>query len=319
MSNIVEITPLGNLGPPGHTFPTDHTYLGVGERGSGKAFDLFAPADVYITSVSWTKGITQDPIDYTIFFALCKDVIGYFNHVKTISGLLDKITEKKECEDYRSQAEGSCTKLLFEKVDEGTLLGEVGLKQGNFDFGLFDLRKELNFVNPVRHPTRTRFIQCAYEYYRQDLQKQFFDLIKRDDAQQCGVTMQDVPGTLKGTWFHETSPKEYVVDWNVYLAFVQDNEFPDVEVVSVAGIITDPSKFEFNPRDSGFINREFSQVKADGNVYCYEAEDVEKFQSSKPTGKIIVQLTSDTQLKIEHKSGSCTGSDNFNNPTIYNR
>ena len=52
MSQVQGITPLGNLGPPGHTFPTDHTYLGVGEYGSGKAFDLFAPADVYITQVS---------------------------------------------------------------------------------------------------------------------------------------------------------------------------------------------------------------------------------------------------------------------------
>ena len=99
LSEVTEITPLGNLGPPGHTVPTDHTYIGVGERGSGKVFELFAPADVYITSVSWSKGITQDPIDYTIYFALCKDVIGYYNHVKSTSIELNKLTDKVECED----------------------------------------------------------------------------------------------------------------------------------------------------------------------------------------------------------------------------
>jgi len=319
MSQVQGITPLGNLGPPGHTFPTDHTYLGVGEYGSGKAFDLFAPADVYITSVSWTKGITDDPIDYTIYFALCKDIIGYYNHVKTTSVELNKLTDEVECEAYTNQHEDSCTKILLEKVEEGTLLGEVGLKQGNFDFGLIDLRKELNFANPVRHPTRTRFIHCAYDYYREDLQSTFFDLIKRNDENQCGITMQDIPGTLKGTWFHETSPKEYVVDWDVYLAFVNDNEFPDVQVVSIAGIFTDPSKYKFIPKDSGTANREFSQVKVDENIYCYEGSDVGKSFEPIPTGKILVQLTSDTQLKIEHQTGSCSGSESFKNPEIYNR
>ncbi|MBN4049020.1 hypothetical protein JYT91_00215 [archaeon AH-315-M20] len=319
LSDVGEITPIGNLGPPGHTFPTDHSYLHLGKYGENKAYPLFAPADVHITSVSWNKGSTQDPIDYTIYFALCKDVIGYYNHVKATSSELNKLTDKVKCERYTTQAENSCTKILLEKVEEGTLLGEVGLKQGNFDFGLIDLRKELNFVNPVRHPTRTRFINCPYDYYKKDLQKQFFDLIKRDDAQQCGITMQDVPGTLKGTWFHETSPKEYVVDWDVYLAFVNDNDFPDVQVVSIAGIFTDPSKFKFIPKTSGKIDREFSQVTTDGNIYCYQAKDVGKSFEPIPTGKILVQLISDTQLKIEHQSGSCTGSFSFNNPTIYNR
>jgi hypothetical protein len=319
LSEVREITPLGNLGPPGHTFPTDHTYLHIGEHGSGKAFDLFAPADVHITSVSWGKGNTDDPIDYTIYFALCKDVIGYYNHVKTTSEELNKITDKIECEKYSVQAEDSCTKILLEKVEEGTLLGTVGWKQGNFDFGLIDLRKELNFINPERHPTRTRYIQCAYDYYREDLQKQFFDLIKREDEQQCGVTMQDVAGTLKGAWFHESADEEYVVEWDVYLAFVNDNEFPDVQVVSIAGIFTDPSKFKFFPKDSGTVNREFSQVTTDGKIYCYQAEQVGKSFETKPTGKILVQLIDDESLKIEHQTGSCSGSQSFNIPETYNR
>ena len=131
--------------------------------------------------------------------------------------------------------------------------------------------------------------------------------------------MQDIPGTLKGTWFHETSPKEYVVDWDVYLAFVNDNEFPDIQVVSIAGFVTDPSKFKFEPKTSGKINREFSQVIVDGNIYCYQAADVGKSFESIPTGKILVQLTSDTQLKIEHQTGKCTGSESFKNPEVYNR
>ncbi|MEK6983040.1 MAG: hypothetical protein AABX33_00570 [Nanoarchaeota archaeon] len=319
LSNVKEITPLGNLGPPGHTFPTDHTHLHLGEYETNYAYPLYAPADIYITSVQWRKGMTQDPIDYTIYFALCRDVIGYYNHVKTTSEDLSKITDKIECEDYTIQSEDSCTKILLVKVEEGTLLGQVGLKQGNFDFGIIDLRKELNFANPKRHPTRTRFINCPYQYYRGDLQKQFFDLIKRDDGQQCGITMQDIPGTLKGTWFHESAEEEYVVDWKVYLAFVNDNDFPDVQVVSIAGIFTNPSKFKFIPRGSGFVNREFSQVTADGNIYCYQAEDVGKSFEPMPTGKILVQLIDEDTLSIEHQAGKCSESENFKRPGVYNR
>lgn len=317
LSQVREITPIGNLGPPGHTFPTDHTFLHVGD-GSGKAFDLVAPADVYIISVSYQKGITQDPIDYTIYFALCREVIGYFNHVKALSPELSKIFDTVECEAYTEKAEDSCTKILLDKVEEGTMLGKVGLKQGNFDFGLIDLRKKLGFANPKRHPTRTQHIQCPYDYYKGEMQKQFLDLIERDDERQCGITMQDVPGSLKGAWFHESAEEEYVVDWNVYLAFVNDNEFPDIQVVSIAGIFTDPSKFKFNPRSSGFINREFSQVKADGKIYCYQAENVGKPFEPMPAGKILVQLMDDDTLNIEHQEGKCAGSENFNNPEAYN-
>ena len=95
--------------------------------------------------------------------------------------------------------------------------------------------------------------------------------------------------------------------------------FPDTKVVSIAGILTSPSKYEFYPKNSGRINREFTQVTPDGNTYCYQSEDVEKFQNSRPTGKIVVQMTGDETLKIEHQQGSCTGSETLSNPEVYRR
>jgi hypothetical protein len=103
------------------------------------------------------------------------------------------------------------------------------------------------------------------------------------------------------------------------LAFVNDNDFPKVQVVSIARIFTDPSKFKFIPKTSGKINREFSQVTADGNIYCYKAEEVGKSFEPIPTGKILVQMTSDTQLKIEHKTGSCSSNEQFDDPAVYDR
>ncbi len=309
MNEIYEITPIGNLAPPGHTFPTDHSYLHINAGGeSTETIPLYAPADVYIVSVYSVEGATNDPIDYTIYFSLCKDIIGYYNHVKELSTELEKLVKNVECEDYNQAESSACTKNLLQKVDAGTHLGKVGALQGNFDFGLIDLSKELDYINIKRYPTRSRYVHCAYDYYQEDMQQTFFDLIKREDTPRCGVIEQDIAGTLQGNWFHETAEEEYVVDWSTYLAFVHDNNNPDLSVISIAGKITDATKFEFSAKDSGTIDREFSQVTANGDIYCYNGE-----------GKILVEMISDEQIQVEWQSGSCASTERFKDPEMYER
>jgi hypothetical protein len=318
MNEVESITPLGNLGPPGHTFPTQHPHIHVGEHGISNSYPLYTPADVFITSVSWQENNTQDPIDYVVYFALCKDVIGYYNHVKELSDELNQIIEKVECESFSTHSEGSCTKILLDKVEEETVIGHVGLKQGNFDFGLIDLREKLDFIHQERYPTRDQYLNCAFDYYKDPMKQEFYNLINRVDDS-CGHIMQDIPNTLKGNWFHESAQKESVVDWNVFLAFVDHYEDPSIQVVSIAGIFTDPSLFKFMPKTSGEINRELSQVTADGKIYCYEGANVIRNFETVPLGKVLVQMINHESLQIEHQMGSCTGSESFTEPAIYNR
>ncbi|KAF6245495.1 hypothetical protein [Nitrosopumilus sp. b2] len=318
MNEVKSITPLGNLGPPGHTFPTQHPHIHLGEYDTSYSYPLYTPADVFITSVSWQENITQDPIDYVIYFALCKDIIGYYNHVKALSDEVKHIIEKVECESFSIKSEGSCTKVLLDKIEEGSVLGQVGLEQGNFDFGLIDISKKLDFIKQERYPIRDRYVNCVFDYYEDPMKQQFYDLINRIDGT-CGHVMQDVPNTLKGNWFHESAQKEYVVDWNVYLAFVDHYEDPSIQVVSIAGIITEPSLFKFIPKTNGEINREFSQVTSDGNIYCYEGANIIRYFEKVPLGKILVQMIGNETLQIEHQTGNCTRNENFTNPTFYNR
>jgi hypothetical protein len=318
INDIKSITPLGNLGPPGHTFPTQHPHIHLGQHETSYSYPLYAPADVFITSVAWQENQTQDPIDHVIYFALCKDIIGYYNHVKVLSDEVNQIIENIECESFSSKSSGSCTKVLLDKVEEGTLLGQVGLKQGNFDFGLIDQRDRLDFIKQERYPTRDQYLHCAFDYYKEPMKQQFYDLINRVDGS-CGRVMQDIPNTLKGNWFHEDANLEYVVDWNVYLAFVDHYEDPSIQVVSVAGIFTEPSLFKFIPKTSGEINREFSQVTADGNIYCYEGADVIRHFEAVPFGKILVEMIGDETLQIEYQTSSCTGSESFTNYAVYHR
>ena len=129
--------------------------------------------------------------------------------------------------------------------------------------------------------------------------------------------MQDVKGTLQGDWFTGRGTFQKSSGWKGLLAFVHSNNNPSRAVISIGGVISEPAAWEFSEKDSGLFKRKFTDVTADGNIYCYEAEDTGKMTDITPTGKIIVQMTSDTELNIEHQSGSCPGS--FDSPTIYNR
>ena len=173
----------------------------------------------------------------------------------------------------------------------------------------------MDFANPDRHGVESRSIVCPIDLYENT--KQFYDKIKRTEGNRCGEVMQDVKGTLQGDWFTGRGTFQKSSGWRGLLAFVHSNDVPSVAVISIGGVISEPAKREFTEKTSGLTNRKFTDVTADGNIYCYVAEAPIKEWEEKPTGKILVQMTSDTELQIEHQSGSCPGS--FNTPTVYNR
>lgn len=311
LTRIYEISPLGAIGPPGHTFPTEHLFFHIHATGaSTETIPLLTPADVHLTLISFSSGLTNDPVDYTLWFALCRDVIGYFNHVKAVSPELDAIVSRNECKFSGESKQTRCTIETLTQMKNGALMGYVGGYQGNFDFGAFDLSKTLLFANPSRYGTRSLHIQCALDYYGETFKNRMALLIARPDKH-CGVVAQDIPGTLKGNWFFGASRADLGSDWDKHLGFLQDNGDPGLSVVSVGGTFTKSGKWEFRPLSSGFVNRSFGEVKPDGYVYCYEA--------AKQSGRILVEMTSPAELKIEHQQKACSESMVFVDPITYKR
>jgi hypothetical protein len=51
MDKVSSIIPLGNLNPPGHTFPTGHMYFFTDTMMFPDGFDIFAPGVLYIESI----------------------------------------------------------------------------------------------------------------------------------------------------------------------------------------------------------------------------------------------------------------------------
>ncbi|MCP6719823.1 MAG: hypothetical protein KJI72_00655 [Patescibacteria group bacterium] len=320
LDEIDDISPLGGLHPPGHTFPTEHIYIAVNEQGlTTEIIPLRAPGDIVITSVTSNSDfMAPDRKDYSIKFSLCKDVHGYYNHVKEISDGLKEELNKVKCTKFGIGGDDSCEKRISYKVAAGTVIGGVGHLQGNFDLGTYDTRTLLEYVNMDRYSgERSIYIVCPLDYFEQKVQAELYGKIAREEAPRCGVVSQDVPATLQGNWFFGDSNQ--VRPWDEHLSFVHSSDDPNYKVISVGGVFTDANFWKFVPAHSGTVNRDFDEVKADGKIYCYDNLKAGNFGWSDLSGRIIVELTSDVDLKIEHQSGSCSGSYSFKTPTLYGR
>ena len=108
INSIRTILPLGAINPPRHTLPTEHMYFKLYEE-----VNLRAPAEVYIINVGGPLDV--DAGDYSLRFALCEDVYGYFDHISSLSDEIKTMIKDTECASWNN---------------DPTLLNEVKLNLG---------------------------------------------------------------------------------------------------------------------------------------------------------------------------------------------
>ena len=117
----------------------------------------------------------------------------------------------------------------------------------------------------------------------------------------CGTIDQDVPGTAQGDWYHAGSPDS---PEDPHLALAHDN------VVVSSGVFSSGTSIPglqglgtllFSPAHSGRVQREFSEVVADGNEYCYDS-------FTNLVGSILVLKMPDAfSLQIEKQTAASCG------------
>lgn len=78
--------PLGHLHPTGHIFPSDHIGFYIRQY-ENKTDDplLYAPGDIWITRIREQNNITDNYVDYALYFSSCSDVLHLFGHVRNLS------------------------------------------------------------------------------------------------------------------------------------------------------------------------------------------------------------------------------------------
>jgi hypothetical protein len=308
--------PLGNMGPPAHTFPTDHQYIYVNDPSSQaprREVNIVAPSDIIITKAHSSNN-TSGSSDYSLEFSPCAEVYAQFGHVLTIApAILSQLGPFDQyCNTY-SPAPGASvstceTKFVAIKVKAGDIIGTAGGPAPHsfgLDISLWDAR-----VAPIAYANAAHWakssdnfdsfhIVAASDYFAEPARSQiaarvgsFDGRTRRTVAPTGGSIAVDVVGTAMGFWFNASQPTYPDVP---HLAIAPDNVDPTRVAFSIGTSLPGWTRgiVWFTPSISGTVNRNPSQVTADGVTYCYEGAG---------PWVILAKLVDATTLRLEAKA-----------------
>ncbi|MFY9484661.1 MAG: hypothetical protein WAP74_03535 [Patescibacteria group bacterium] len=339
-TDFLSITPLGNLSPPDHTVPTDHIYVVIKENNTiDPAYDrpVRAPGDIVVQSINHNTAKKQGAVwsdDYALDITACKDVRLNFGHVTSISPQLQAAFEaaRPSC-DTQVPRPGDdytyCRAQLNYAMKAGEIIGTAGGGTATgLDIQAVDRRQSGKpYANPKRYRSDALHFVCPLDLFDEATKATLYEKLgssrtKRTIEPRCGEVNQDVPGTAQGDWITGVKASDLIDqpgNWDKSIALVHDNFDPSVGIASIGGVIGSPTKIAFMPKHEGTINREFSEVKPDGTVYCYQTDAQPGSGNIARSGSLLIQLTNATTMQVELTQASCSGSGSFSKPTTYER
>ncbi len=327
--------PLGQMSPTPHLLPTDHQYLYIVHDG----VPLVAPGNVTVTEATRSTYSVSGVTDYKIKFLACSEVQGLFVHVVSIDpSLLSQMGNfDQNCFSYISGANtiSTCsTSATAISVNQGVTIGTAKNSAGGMtalDFTVWDSRTAAQVYS---NTTRNTISACdGFDRYHIVPSSDYFTasllptiagklgsydgITQRTVAPIGGRLNYDVANTAQGYWYSPvvagTSPEDS------HLSLAPDNVNPNQQVISAGisqpnGYLANPNIF--TPTNSGTTNRNFSQVNANGQIYCYEFTPFSKV--------FLIQMLSSISIKVEYKTGfaSCATAAPFvfgSNTFIYER
>ena len=354
------IVPLGNSNMEGHVVPVDHVY--PKNNTYQEDTPVYAPGKltlIWIENKQIFNANTDEKVapDYQLNFAPCRGINLAFIHLTKLSDKLSEaLTQEvdENCDtsqkiDFGTRNGAPIYYITchpdFKQVtlEPGELIGYFGFQdtekpQIGFDIGIYDyIRPALAFINPDRYYDDTVHTSCFTDYYTPELRAKYnakfgsidqqkdgmmSAFIRRTTEPVCGQVMWDVAGTAAGDWFKNPVQKQNITD-NDALVLIHDNIQPEMAKMSMAGV----TSFVFTPIHSGTINREFSEVTADGKIYCYQSDnnimnsdfDKEGKPVTSGNSKYLLQMVDEGHIKAEAQSGVCGSSETFASPTTYER
>lgn len=322
-SRLEFIAPMGNIDTPDHTLPTDHMYM-MYPYGTSDQKEIYAPANVVVTAIGYADAYENGALktgDYSITMYPCRELKIIFGHV-------DKLGDKLGVQADPNKAGGQCrdSKQGREEIKNCDWNVDITMPAGEF-LGTtdgWDLWATMegsvspNVVSPEYYHNVDAV--CPLDYFTADLKTQLYALVKRDREPKCGEAYQDKTGTLQGGWFAHKDPNKAKTDWSSHFSLAHHSIESGVGMLAVAGTITDDFIYRFTPRHSGTINREPSETTA-GTLYCYEHEGDPRTPNGviAGTGKVLLKLTNNHEMQIEHKAGDCGSDEAFTKPVTYYR
>ncbi len=352
VEDFTTIDPLGLLSPTAHVFPAPHLYFRIKKAGSGSdapvaKVPLYAPGDMTITRINLIQALNKPEFadDAAVHFSSCSEFKAYFDHVVDLAPKLKQAYDSASvdrCYEYTLTYKNGlvdwkkCDKKVNLNVSQGELIGYAGggPAQAVLDLAAYDSRIKPNkYASPTRiFRTELPYNVCPLDYFSSPLSILYrsklggYGFSQSNNAiiisPTCGKVIQDIPGTAKGNWFLPGIDTTRFGHEPPHLALVQGHIDQDVQAFS-NGDSTKKSGLDFGiyyftPTNSGFVNRDFSQVKPDGKVYCYNTKN--NYNQDALT-TIIIQLADSETLKIEGKGATNCGNGpwEFDIPTEFER
>lgn len=281
------LTALGNLNPPGHVLPTDHVYLyavdlsGTAAPPGLQTRDVLMPATGAVTFMLQPVGT-----DWKVEFRATENFFFYLDHL-----------------------------LLTRAVKVGDILtaGEkIGTTNpgGTLDLGAWDMSvSHAGFVNPARYGLGTLHVVSPWKYFAPALQPALYAQVYRAPAaaDKDGRIDFGVAGRLAGDWFLQGMPADSSMGaygWPRTVAFVYDYYDPTRARISIGGTVAPAGVWATEA-----TTPRFEDVSVVSGVVSYRL--MNPFDVRPPYGLLVVQMVSDTQLKVEVFVGSAAASGQF--------
>jgi len=306
-ADVTGLVPLGNLNPPGHTFPTDHMYFYCFTNKA--SLNIKSPGNAHILRIGRTHynaGTATDHYDYYIAMGSDNSFM-YWGHVSNLSSRLVTAVNNfagVTC-DTPYATGGSTYQQCYMTVSLSATPGEIlGIANSNNGLAGMDLGVTVNNLgaNPLD------YFDAASRAIMEPKLGSFDGKTRRTVPPIAGEFLLDKTGTAQGNWFKGSTQKG-AEDNNI--ALVPDNVIPSQLAFSVGTSIPalNSSVYYFDTQNTGLINRKFTDVTADGNTYCYTLG----FPNFPYTGNtlipntsLLIKLESTTSLSVEKRNCDCS-------------
>ncbi|MBC8367205.1 hypothetical protein H8E52_07335 [bacterium] len=315
--SIESIDPLGNINPPGHTFPSDHMgiYLGRDEFDHTYTVNVYCPGDLKLVRARAVEHLVEGITDFAFDFEACPDMVLIIGHVGELdpdvfAGYMDLNTWHFD-EEYSTGGETYRVSYIEPDWDiaAGVKVGRAGIYeyQGSLDYGFYDRTRAappsankdrwgdygyLHAFSPLDYyPDGALKDELAAKVAREEIP---------NDPHPFGRVMQDVPGTAHGCWF---MPGGGFPPEDAHLALVQWNSHPSVNSFSVGNAV--PSLFSgiypIFEEQAGLLNAPFDEITPDGMVYAFHLGP--DWTPNGWVGAILLHMPDSTTIWIEGFEG----------------
>jgi hypothetical protein len=263
VASISTIVPIGNLNPPDHTLPTNHSYF---FHPSAANAEVRSPAGGTVSTI-------QRGADDQITVTVSPGFDFYLAHIR----LDDNITQGG-------------------KLTAGQRIGVTASAAGAMDLGIINNAVTLFFVKPERYVAGTLHGDSPLKYFSEPARSDLYGKVARTGGDKDGRIDFDQPGQLAGNWFTQDlqplSATETFGNGPKHLSFVRDVNDPSLIRISIGGTLSVAGAFYVQPGAA-----DPASVSPSSGKVAYQLFFVP--QAQQPAGVMAVQMSAPDQLRVE--------------------